>query len=146
MSASAERIENYLIQLEWPHERLDETLWRTEFQGDLQLHEIFISADEDGCISFRSHVCPAPKPESALTVYRHLLRLNSLIPMTKFCIAASGDVFALLDLPTNDLQQSEFRAALTAIVNHVDHYDNEIIALCEDSSRRSSFEEPAAVK
>ncbi|HEY9723197.1 MAG TPA: YbjN domain-containing protein [Oscillatoriaceae cyanobacterium] len=144
MSANADRIERFLINLEWPHERLDETLWRTLYQGDLQLHEIFISADEDGCVSFRSRVCGAPKAESTLTVYRHLLRLNSLIPLTKFCIAASGDVFALLDLPTQDIVQDEFRAALTAIVNHVDHYDNEIIALCEDPARRSSFEDPVA--
>ena len=84
--------------MEWPFERIDDSLWRTAYPGDIQIHEVFVSLDEDKWISLRSMVNKAPKQECRFKVYEHLLRLNSLIPMTKFCIMENGDIFALQDL------------------------------------------------
>lgn len=139
MATIAERIDGYFIEMEWPFDQVDEHLWHTAFPGDLQVHEIFVSNDEDNWISFRSMVCRAPQASCVSTMHEHLLRLNSLIPMTKFCIMENGDVFALVDLPVSDMNFSEFRTALTTIVNHVDAYDNEILKICESPEHHSSL-------
>ena len=139
MADIAQRIDSFFIEMEWPFERIDEHLWLTAFSGDLQVHNVFISTDEPEWLSFRSPVCKAPKPECAGALFEHLLRLNALIPMTKFCVMENDDVFAMIDLPTADLDYSEFRTALTNIVNHVDAYDNEIVKICENAEHRSSL-------
>jgi hypothetical protein len=135
----AERIDSYFIQMEWPFERVDTSLWHTAYQGDLQLHEVFVSLDEDKWVSLRSMVSKAPSKDCKNTVYEHLLRLNSLIPLTKFCIMENGDIFAMVDLPTADLHFTDFRMALQTIINHVDAYDNEILSLCKNSQESSSL-------
>jgi hypothetical protein len=138
MATIADRIDSYFIQMEWPFERIDNSLWRTAFPGDIQVHEVFVSTD-DTWVSLRSMVGKAPAPACRAKVYEHLLRLNSLIPMTKFSIMDNGDIFGLIDLPCFDLNYSEFRAAVTNLINHVDAYDNEILALCQDESKTSSL-------
>ncbi|MNS58265.1 hypothetical protein D3C72_911800 [compost metagenome] len=139
MADLAQRIDSYFIEMEWPFDRVDEHLWRTAYPGDLQIHEVFISTDEPEWISFRSPVTKAPKPACAPALYEHLLRLNALIPMTKFCVMENHDIFAMIDLPTADLDFSEFRTALQNMVNHVDAYDNEILKVCEDEAHQSSL-------
>lgn len=146
MSATADKIDRYFIELEWPFERVDDTLWHTAFPGDMQVHEIFVSADEPDWLSFRSPVAKAPKGECAGKLHEHLLRLNALIPLTKFCIMENGDVFALIDLPCHELDFSEFRTAVMTLVNHVDAYDNEILKVCEDPGHVSTFERAGAAK
>ncbi|MEB3284941.1 MAG: YbjN domain-containing protein [Candidatus Sericytochromatia bacterium] len=129
----AQKLDQYFIDLDWPFERCDETLWRTAFPGDLQVHEVFVSIDEPGWLSFRTMVCreipTAVKPQ----VYERLLRLNALIPLTKFCVMDGGEIFAMVDLPTDDLDYTEFRAAILTLVNHADAHDNEILAMCSPS-------------
>lgn len=142
MQQLADRIDSYFIQLEWPFERIDDTLWRTAYPGDIQVHEVFVSVDEQW-ISLRSMVGPAPKDDCKHKVFEHLLRLNSLVPLTKFSIMDNGDIFGLVDLPVFDIDYSHFRTAITSLINHVDAYDNEILALCEDSAKASSLA-PAA--
>ncbi len=144
MSAIGEKIDRYFIELEWPFERVDATLWHTAFPGDIQVHDVFVSADESDWLSFRSPVCKAPKPENRAKVFEHLLRLNSLIPMTKFCIMENGDIYALMDFPIADLDFSEFRTAVLTLVNHTDAYDNEIVKLCEEASATSTLTPQAA--
>jgi hypothetical protein len=122
-------IDQYFIAMEWPFQALDPGLWRCEFPGDIQTHDVFVSADEPGWVSFRSPVCP-PVPESKrFAVYEHLLRLNALVPLTKFCVLDDGRVFAMIDLPVADLDFSEFRTAVETLVNHADAFDNEIYHL-----------------
>ncbi|MDB5097749.1 MAG: hypothetical protein JWM80_2170 [Cyanobacteria bacterium RYN_339] len=138
MPTIADRIDSYFIQMEWPFERIDNTLWRTAFPGDLQIHEVFVSSD-DVWISLRSMVGRAPAAGCRAKVNELLLRLNSLIPMTKFSIMENGDIFALIDLPAFDLNYSDFRSAITNLINHVDAHDNEILALCTDEAKTSSL-------
>lgn len=135
----AEQIDNYFIAMEWPFDRVDENLWHTSFPGDMQVHEVFISNDEENWLSFRSPVAKAPTDAHKPAVYEHLLRLNSLVPLTKFGVTEYGDIYALIDLPTADLDYSEFRTALMTLVNHVDAYDNEIFKLLEDATHQSSL-------
>jgi hypothetical protein len=122
-------IDQYFITMEWPFEAIDEGLWRCFFQGDIQLHDVFVSADEPGWVSFRSPVCPPVPEASRFAVYEHLLRLNALVPLTKFCVLDDGQVFAMIDLPVADLDFSEFRTAVETLVNHADAFDNEIFRL-----------------
>jgi hypothetical protein len=139
MADLANRIDSYFIEMEWPFERIDEHLWRTAFPGDIQVHEVFVSTDEPSWLSFRSPVTKAPQGKCAPKLFEHLLRLNALIPLTKFCVMENHDVFAMLDLPTEDLDFSEFRTALLTLVNHVDAYDNEIVKICADEAHVSSL-------
>lgn len=139
MADIAQRIESYFIEMEWPFERIDEHLWRTQYPGDIQVHNVYLSTDEENWLSFRSPVADAPAPGCAPALYEHLLRLNALIPLTKFCVMEDHSVFAMIDLPTGDLDFSEFRTALTTIVNHVDAYDNEIVKLCTDQAHQSTL-------
>lgn len=144
MNPIADKIDRYFIELEWPFERVDDTLWHTAFPGDIQVHDIFVSSDETEWISFRSPVAPPPMPECRANLHEHLLRINSLIPLTKFCLMTSGDIFAMIDLPTADLDFSEFRTAVQALVNHVDAYDNEIVELCQNPNHVSSLNRESA--
>ncbi|MEB3197287.1 MAG: YbjN domain-containing protein [Candidatus Sericytochromatia bacterium] len=130
MATVAERIDRYFIELDWTFERIDDTLWRTSFPGDLQVHDVFVSADEPGWVSFRSPVCTQVPEQAKPALYERLLRLNALIPMTKFCVMEGGAVFAMIDLPTAELDYSEFRTAVQTLVNHADAHDNEIYQLC----------------
>ena len=139
MTSTADRIDSFFIQMEWPFERIDDHLWRTAYPGDLQIHEVFVSLDEDTWVSFRSMVGKAPKPECRHKVFEHLLRLNSLIPLSKFCIMENGDIFALIDIGARDVHFTEFRTALQTLINHVDAYDNEILSLCEKPEETSSL-------
>jgi hypothetical protein len=139
MADLAQRIDSYFIEMEWPFERVDEHLWRTAFPGDMQVHQVFVSTDEPNWLSFRSPVTEAPKAGCAPKLYEHLLRLNALIPLTKFCVMENHDVFAMIDLPTEDLDFSEFRTALLTLVNHVDAYDNEILTICENADHVSTL-------
>jgi hypothetical protein len=139
MASIADRIDNFFIQMEWPFERIDNHLWVTRFPGDIQVHEIFISHDEENWITFRSVVCQAPRAGCERALQEHLLRLNGLIPLTKFCQMEDGSVFAMVDLPTADLDYSEFHVALTTLANHVDAYDNEIMVLRADQDAHSSL-------
>lgn len=146
MPSLAEKIDSYFIQMEWPFERVDEHLWRTAHQGDIQVSQIFVSTNEEHWISFRTRVSGAPAPACAAATHEHLMRLNSLIPLTKFCTMENGDVFAMIDLPTPDLDYSEFRTALLNLVNHVDAYDAEIVAICQDPDRSSTLKKGAAAR
>lgn len=139
MADLANRIDSFFIEMEWPFERVDENLWRTAFPGDIQVHQVFVSTDEASWISFRSPVTKAPQNACAPKLFEHLLRLNALIPLTKFCVMENHDVFAMIDLPTADLDFSEFRTALLTLVNHVDAYDNEIVQICQNESHTSSL-------
>ena len=132
-------IDNYFIEMEWPFERIDEDLWLTAFEGDIQTHQVFVSTDEEAWVSFRTKVADGPAPECAVNLYEHLLRLNSLVPLTKFCIMENHDVFGMIDLPIADLDFSEFRTALQTLVNHVDAYDNEIHQICKVPDHKSSL-------
>lgn len=140
MATTADRIDSYFIQMEWPFERIDTTLWRTAYQGDIQLHVVFVSLDEDKWVSLRTLVGSAPRPECRGTVHEHLLRLNSLIPLTKFCTMENGDVFAMVDLPSSDLHFTDFQMAIKTLINHVDAYDNEIVSLCQNPDESSSLQ------
>lgn len=132
--ALAQNLDQYFIDLDWPFERLDDTLWRTAFPGDLQVHEVFVSTDEPGWISFRSPICREIPAEVRPRLYERLLRLNALIPLTKFCVMEGGEVFAMVDLPTHDLSFAEFKTALQTLVNHADAHDNEILGLVAPSA------------
>lgn len=132
-------IDSYFIEMEWPFDRIDEDLWQTAFEGDIQTHVVFVSTDEEDWVSFRTKVADGPAPECAVNLYEHLLRLNSLVPLTKFCIMENHDVFAMIDLPTADLDFGEFRTAVLTLVNHVDAYDNEIHQICKVKEHQSSL-------
>lgn len=139
MSSIAEKVDGYFIELEWPFERIDEGLWRTAYPGDMQVHEIFVSTDDPQWLSLRSKVAEAPPAAAQSLLYAHLLRLNALIPMTKFGVSPAGEVFAYADFPTADLDFSEFRTAVRNLVNHVDACDNEILRIIQAPQEGSSI-------
>lgn len=139
MANIADKVDGYFIELEWPFERLDEGLWRTAYPGDLQVHHIFVSTDDPQWLSLRSKVADAPPAAAQPLLYAHLLRLNALVPMTKFGISPTGEVFAYADFPTADLDFSEFRTAVRNLVNHVDACDNEILRIVQEPQMGSSI-------
>ena len=146
MADVASLIDTYFIDMEWPFERVDAHLWRTSFPGDIQTHEVFVTTDDPQWVSFRTRVVPnPPRQECTASLYEHLLRLNSLIPLTKFCVTDNHDVFAIVDLPTADLDLSEFKTAIMTLVNHVDAYDNEIVKICSEPSHASSLKPATGV-
>lgn len=139
MASIAEKVDGYFIELEWPFERLDDGLWRTAYPGDMQIHQVFVSTDDPQWLSLRTMVAEAPPSAAQNLLYAHLLRLNALIPMTKFGISPTGEVYAYADLPTADLDFSEFRTAVRSLVNHVDACDNEILRIIAEPTQGSSI-------
>ena len=81
----------------------------------------------------------APKNEDcALQLYRHLLRLNREMNMAKFAIDDDADVVLTVELPTENLDESEFKDALDALSYYADRHYVEVLNLAQLDPRKQS--------
>ena len=82
-------------------------------------------------------------PECERRLYRHLLRLNYEINMAKFTVDPDGDITLTVELPTENLDYSEFADAINALSYYADEHYLEILNLAQDPTARSRFEPEA---
>jgi hypothetical protein len=73
----------------------------------------------------------APRKECERRLYLHLLRVNHAINMAKFSIDADGDVVLTVELPTENLDYSEFSDGINALSYYADQHYMDVLNLAQ---------------
>ena len=115
------RLREWLDQLDWSFESVDERLLRTtrstpegEFPVEVRWTEHWLTAT----------VAPflPTDGEPSFELSRWLLRMNRDMRQVRFAYDEGGDVLLTVDLPLQSLDFGELRSALGALVGHaVEH-------------------------
>ena len=136
-----ETIDSFFEQYGWTYERDGDDLWRTGFRGDVSGFRIFIKLTEHWAFFTIAPFVVAPKDKACThRLNWHLLRLNRDINMAKFCLDADGDVVLTVELPTENLDYSEFSDALGALSHYADNYYLEILNLAQAPNASSRYD------
>jgi hypothetical protein len=124
MSITAKRVEELLKKDGWPCQRGDDHTWRSAFKSDASSFTFYVRMTEDWIFFSIVPYVTTPKGErEALALYRHLLKLNRDMNLAKFALDEDGDVALSVELPTENLDDSEFKDALEALSFYADrHY------------------------
>ena len=125
MPITAEHVESLLKKDGWPCERgKDAHTWRSAFTGDRSSFKFYVRLTDNWIFFSIVPFVTTPKGErEALALYRHLLKLNRDMNMAKFSLDQDGDVILSVELPTENLDDSEFKDALDALSFYADrHY------------------------
>ena len=139
MSVTAETVEEFLRKDDWPFERLDENTWRSGFRGEKSSFRFFVRLTDNWIFFTIVPYVLAPKEDrSERSLHRHLLQLNREINMAKFAIDDDADVVLTVELPTENLDYSEFKDALDALSYYADKHYLEVLALSQGDSQRLS--------
>ena len=127
-----ERVEEYLAKDGWPFERVDGHTWRSGFRGDVNSFRFFVRLTDNWIFFTIVPFVVAPKNDQcALQLYRHLLRLNREINMAKFAIDDDADVVLTVEMPTENLDESEFKDALDALSYYADKHYLDVLNLAQ---------------
>src|SRR5262245_11226625 len=99
-----------------PFERIDPATWRSSFHAESKSFRFFVRLTESWTFFTIVPFVRAPEDTAAThRLHRQLLRLNREINMAKFAIDDEGDVVLTVELPTENLDASEFRDAIDAL-------------------------------
>lgn len=127
-----ERVEEFLSKDGWPFERVDNHTWRSGFRGDVNSFRFFVRLTDNWIFFTIVPFVVGPKLEAAeLRMYRHLLKLNREINMAKFAIDDDADVVLTVELPTESLNESEFKDALDALSYYADRHYLDVLNLAQ---------------
>ena len=136
---NATRVEEFLAKDGWPFERVDDNTWRSGFRGDVNSFRFFVRLTDNWIFFTIVPFVVGPKHEaSTLALYRYLLKLNREINMAKFAIDDDEDVVLTVELPTESLDDSEFKDALDALSYYADKHYLEVLNQAQQEARRSS--------
>ena len=142
MAVTAETLEEYFERYKWTYQRLDETYFRTVFRGDVSSFTIQIRIAEDWVyFSIVPFVVSPQDPDCERKLYKHLLHLNHEMNMAKFTVDSDGDVNLTVELPSENLDYSEFSDALGALSYYADQNYDAVRALATDPNAVSAFDE-----
>jgi hypothetical protein len=131
-------VEELMAKDGWPHERVDEHTWRSGFRGDVNSFRFFVRLTENWIFFTIVPFVVAPKSEAAaLGLYRHLLKLNREMNMAKFAIDDDNDVVLTVELPTENLDESEFKDALDALSYYADKHYLDVLNLAQKTDLRA---------
>jgi hypothetical protein len=129
MALTAETLIAYFQQYEWTYHQ-EETYFRTVFRGDVSSFTIHIRISGDWVyFSIAPFVVSPQDPECERRLYKHLLTLNHEMNMAKFTVDSDGDVILTVELPTENLDYSEFSDALGALAYYADDNYAQIFVL-----------------
>jgi hypothetical protein len=121
MTFTVETLESYFERYGWTYQRINEKDFRTVFRGDVSAYVIHIRLAGDWIyFSIAPFVVAPQDPESQRRLYRHLLKLNYEMNMAKFTVDGDGDVILTVELPSENLDYSEFSDALGALAYYAD--------------------------
>lgn len=141
LGIAAETIDSFFEQYEWTYERSGEDIWLTGFRGDVSSFRIFLKVTEHWVYFTIAPFVVAPKDEACSSRLNwHMLRLNRDINLAKFCLDADGDVVLTVELPTENLDYSEFSDALGALCHYADDTYLEILTLAQSPNAVSRYD------
>ncbi len=128
-------VEEYLARDGWPFERVDQFTWRSGFRGESSSFRFFLRLTENWVFFTIVPFVVAPRGEkNALRLYSHLLKLNREINMAKFAIDDDSDVILTVEMPTDQLNETEFKNALDALSYYADRHYLEILNIAQQRS------------
>jgi hypothetical protein len=135
---TARNVEEFLARDGWPFERVDDNTWRSGFRGDVNSFRFFLRLTENWVFFTIVPFVVAPRSDaSALDLYRHLLKLNREINMAKFAIDDDADVVLTVELPTENINEAEFKDALDALSYYADRHYLDILNLAQLGAPKS---------
>src|SRR5438045_1315093 len=132
MALSTQRVEQLLALDGWPFERVDDHTWRSGFRGEVNSFRFFVRLTDNWIFFTIVPFVVAPRTEvAALGLYRQLLKLNREINMAKFAIDDDADVVLTVELPTENLDEGEFKDALDALSYYADRHYLDVLNLAQ---------------
>lgn len=142
MAVTPEIIQGYFEQYGWSYEQIDETDFRTGFRGDVSIFRITVRLSGDWVYFSISPFVVAPQDaECERKLHRHLLKLNHEINMAKFTVDEDGDVILTVELPSENLDYSEFSDALGALTYYADDNYAQVFILGQVPDAHHIYEE-----
>lgn len=135
MNEMIEKIHQYFDTYGWQYEFDQEmTTWHTGFRGKGCNFNIFVHLTDNWIIFSISPFVNAPDDERCRAkLHTYLLRLNYIINMAKFSLDDDEDLVLTVELPTENLQYSEFEDGLNALSYYGDTYYREILNVAADA-------------
>ncbi len=141
MGIAPETMDSFFEQYGWAFEKNGDDVWLTGFRGDVSSFRIFIKVTENWAYFTIAPFVVAPKDkECAHRLNWHLLRLDRDVNMAKFCLDSEGDVVLTVELPTENLDYSEFSDALGALSHYADDTYLEILNLAKTPNAPSRYD------
>jgi hypothetical protein len=142
MALTLETIEGYFKQYGWSYERVNDTDFRTGFRGDVSSFRIIVRLAGDWTyFSIAPFVIAPADQECERKLFRHLLRLNQEINMAKFTVDSDGDVILTVELPSENLDYSEFSDAMGALAYYADDTYAKVFILAHVPEAHFIYEE-----
>lgn len=123
-------LEDVLHKEGWPIERLDETTWRSSFEGASGPQRFFVRlTDHFLLLTVAPYLGPARSAARRLKLYQRLLEINREMNLAKLAIDPDGDTVLTIELPTEHLDETLLEAALATLSHYGDRYKKELLAL-----------------
>jgi len=142
MALTVEVLEEYFERFNWTYERVGDSDFRTGFRGDVSQFRIVIRLAGDWVyFSIAPFVVAPHDPECERKLYRRLLKLNHEMNMAKFTVDQDGDVILTVELPSENLDYSEFSDALGALAYYADDSYVPVFVLAHVPQAHSLFED-----
>jgi len=134
---TTDRVEEFLRGDGWPVERVDRNTWRSGFRGDVNSFRFYVRLTDNWIFFTIVPFVVAPRSDDHVReLYRHLLRLNREINMAKFAIDDDADVVLTVELPTENIDESEFKDALDALSYYADKHYLDVLNLAQQPPAR----------
>jgi hypothetical protein len=134
---TGDTVDRYFREYGGPFERVDDMTWRSTFHGDAERvgqpsrrHFSFRVRLHGAWIGFLISPYLVPAKEASVgALHERLLFLNHQMNMAKFALDETGQVALTVELPTENLDYSEFRDAIDALCYHADDLFEELSRL-----------------
>jgi len=141
MALTPEQLTEYFDQYGWTYQQVNENYIRTAFGGDIGSFVIQVRISGDWVYFAISPFVVAPKDaECERKLHKHLLKLNHEMNMAKFTTDPDGDVILTVELPSENLDYSEFSDALGALCYYADDNYAQVFILAHVPEAHSIYE------
>lgn len=117
--------------------RIDHLCWRGRFRSRDNIFPFMVHVDEERGLITMAIIPFMASPEDddlCKALYDRLLELNQVLFMAKFCIDDDLDVVLSVSHPTKDLQASELRDGLSALLYYADVHRDELLGVISEAS------------
>jgi len=142
MSVTPQDIDGFFEQYGWSYTRQEDSRdWSTGFRGDVASFRIFVRLTDNWVYFTIIPFIVGPKDSACkVKLYWHLLRLNREANMAKFALDKDDDVVLTVELPSENLDYSEFSDALGALCYYADDTYVEMLNLAQTLGASSHFD------
>ncbi len=146
MAVDVAKVHEFFDTYGWKYDfELSSSTWHTGFRGSAANFNVFVHLTENWIyFTISPFVNGSQDPECEHKLHRYLLRLNHAINMAKFSLDSDGDVVLTVELPTENLDYSEFADGLNALSFYADAHYLEILNVAQDPEYWPAREKPEA--